>query len=76
MEDGPSFACACGTEVAGLNQEQTFEIVRSHVCGPVTEVTDSPVPWYSWIFSMWGWAIVATIGLVVLMSLHPELWDK
>jgi hypothetical protein len=76
MEDGPSFSCGCGTEVTGLNQEQTLEVIKVHACSSVTEAIDAPVPWLSWVFSMWGWAIVATIGFVVLTSLHPELWDK
>lgn len=74
MEDGPSFACACGTQIAGLTQEQTLEVIRTHICLEEPGVQDTRAPWYSWIFSMWGWAIVATIGFVVLMTLHPELW--
>lgn len=67
--DHSTVKCGCGFAASGPDQEKLAEVMDSHSCYP-----DAPMPWYGWVFSFWGWAIIGTIGVVATILARPELW--
>lgn len=67
--DHSTVKCGCGFAASGPDSEKLAEMMDSHSCYP-----DVPAPWYVGVIDFWGWAIVATIGFVILTAMHPEIW--
>lgn len=67
--DHSTVKCGCGFAADGPDQEKLIQALDAHECS-----LESATPWYGWIFSFWGWAILATIGFVIMVVMRPELW--
>lgn len=59
--------CGCGFTANGPDQDKLVDLLEAHTC----HTGDISVSCY---VSFWGWAIMATLGFVALVVMHPEIW--
>ncbi len=57
--------CACGFEAVSGNSAALENMLEDHPCPHRPDA--GPEPWYSYLFSFWAWAIVATIGYFLMV---------
>jgi hypothetical protein len=70
IESGRLFVrCGCGFIVASGDAYMNRRTMEDHDCNG----TSGPTPWYGFVFSFWTWAIVATIGYVVIILTGHKL---
>lgn len=71
--DHSTVECGCGFAASGPDQDKLTLVLQSHEC---SQEPGGSTPWYGWIFSFWGWALIGTIGVVATILIRPELWTS
>jgi hypothetical protein len=59
-------SCPCGFEVVGFDEDNNRFAFQNHPCPnrPVEE----PEPWYGYVFSFWGFVILAIIAWTIVFA--------